>query len=89
MYSPYQMLDGQATANAALQVVERLAKASEKRDLLVLNFGLHFSETYKEELEQLVQQVAQPIRACSGCCGLHTGWACAVSTVRPHHRATL
>jgi len=39
-------------------VVERLSKASEKRDLLVLNFGLHFSETYKQELEQLVQQVA-------------------------------
>ncbi|CAL5228742.1 g11927 [Coccomyxa viridis] len=41
------------------QVVERLSKASEKRDLLVLNFGLHFSKTYKEELEQLVQQVLQ------------------------------
>ena len=40
------------------QVVERLAKASEKRDLLVLNFGLHFSEAYEEELKLLVQQVA-------------------------------
>ena len=39
------------------QVVERLAKASEKRDLLVLNFGLHFSEAYEEELKLLVQQV--------------------------------
>ena len=38
-------------------MVERLARASEKKDLLVLNFGLHFSETYKQELEQLVQQV--------------------------------
>ena len=42
---------------AASQVVERLAKASEKRDLLVLNFGLHFSEAYEEELKLLVQQV--------------------------------
>lgn len=43
---------------ATLQVVGRLAKASEKRDLLVLNFGLHFSESYKDELEELVQQVS-------------------------------
>ena len=42
---------------AVSQVVERLAKASEKRDLLVLNFGLHFSEAYEEELKLLVQQV--------------------------------
>ena len=39
-------------------MVERLSQTSEKRDLLVLNFGLHFSETYKEELEQLVQKVS-------------------------------
>ena len=49
----------------ALQVVERLSKASEKRDLLVLNFGLHFSETYKEELEQLVQQVGDSRCGCA------------------------
>jgi hypothetical protein len=52
-----------------LQVVERLAKASEKKDLLVLNFGLHFSETYKQELEQLVQQVGLSL-ACDNNCKL-------------------
>ncbi len=61
-------------------MVERLSKASEKRDLLVLNFGLHFSKTYKEELEQLVQQVGSlcnPIpesglsdHGCMQCTGL-------------------
>ena len=52
------MLRRTARSNLAVsQVVERLAKASEKRDLLVLNFGLHFSEAYEEELKLLVQQV--------------------------------
>ena len=54
---------------AHLQVVERLSKASEKRDLLVLNFGLHFSETYKEELEQLVQQVGSLHNLVAGIMG--------------------
>lgn len=48
-------------------MVERLARASEKKDLLVLNFGLHFSETYKQELEQLVQQVGLSLPCDSIC----------------------
>ena len=37
-----------------------------KRDFLVLNFGLHFSETYKEELEQLIDEVRTVICSTAG-----------------------
>lgn len=41
----------------ALQVLKTVAKAGKREDFLVLNFGLHFSETYKEELEGVVNEV--------------------------------
>ena len=39
------------------QVVPALARVGRRHDILLLNFGLHFSKTYKKELEALVAKV--------------------------------
>lgn len=49
---------GFLTGIRALQVVTKMRNFGKKRDFLVLNFGLHFSETYREELEQLIDEVS-------------------------------
>ncbi|CAL8465497.1 g5033 [Coccomyxa elongata] len=41
------------------EVLKKVARVGKRRDFLVLNFGLHFSETYREELQGLVNEVAK------------------------------
>ena len=42
------------------QVLEKVGKVGKQRDYLVLNFGLHFSESYREELEVFIGQASLP-----------------------------
>lgn len=39
-------------------MLKKVARVGKRRDFLVLNFGLHFSETYREELQGLVNEAS-------------------------------
>ncbi|EIE23050.1 hypothetical protein COCSUDRAFT_63432 [Coccomyxa subellipsoidea C-169] len=42
------------------EVLEKVGKVGKRRDYLVLNFGLHFSDSYREELEVFIGQASFP-----------------------------
>lgn len=60
------------------QVLEKVAKVGKRKDFLVLNFGLHFSETYREELEKLVNEASSLTMPTP-----HTFWPAALQCDRP------
>jgi hypothetical protein len=72
----FQLVFGRNCRSAAItpgvwvpcQLLGKLRSFGRSRDFLVLNFGLHFSETYREELEQLVAQVGYTLRAIACFC---------------------
>ena len=43
--------------HAPAQVMQRLARVGRQQDYWVVNFGLHYSPGYRQELEQLVSEV--------------------------------
>ena len=40
------------------QVIPMLIRSGHRRDYLIMNFGLHYSEDYKGELQTMVEQVS-------------------------------
>lgn len=40
-----------------------LIRSGHRRDYLIMNFGLHYTEDYKGELQTMVEQVCNPDRA--------------------------
>lgn len=39
------------------QVIPMLIRGGHRRDYLIMNFGLHFSEDYKGDLQTIIEQV--------------------------------
>jgi hypothetical protein len=65
----------------AWQVMQRLSRVGRRQDYWVVNFGLHYSPSYREELEQLVNEARAPSchSACMrSCCGSGKRARCAV-----------
>lgn len=46
--------------NHCVQVIPMLIRSGHRRDYLIMNFGLHYSEDYKGELQTMVEQVGNP-----------------------------
>ena len=42
------------------QVIPMLIRRGHRRDYLIMNFGLHYTEDYKGELQTMVEQVSDP-----------------------------
>ena len=42
------------------QVIPMLIRSGHRRDYLIMNFGLHYTEDYKGELQTMVEQVSSP-----------------------------
>ena len=62
-----------ACVHASAQVMQRLTRVGRRQDYWVVNFGLHYSPAYRQELEQLVSEVFPPFfqeatRAVLTCC---------------------
>ena len=50
------MLDDSQSA----QVIPMLIRSGHRRDYLIMNFGLHYTEDYKGELQTMVEQASNP-----------------------------